>query len=147
MFADDPHSIELEEMSQPCPERRLFSAVVMRAIEDVCGGAGPCAARQAEQWVGSCDFRAVAAMAGLDAEALEDRLRPVLALPVKARRDWWRGRLLDTGRSRELAGGACRFPGCTRTVGPNSRWRLCREHAHADGLCQCAMCYRRGRAA
>jgi hypothetical protein len=86
--------------TEATPERRLWAAVIMRAVADICGvGAGfghsdaEVAQRLAERWLRSRDFRLVADLAGLDPDAALDRIQPILALPPEQRRAVWEAKV------------------------------------------------------
>lgn len=134
------------------PEHRLWGAVLMRGIEDALGNVsglnGNSAnvigleTRRSEEWVGGKDFAIVCSLAGFDPTALAERLRPVLRLPIKERHAWWRRQLAESCGPYRHYTGTCRAPGCRGPVSRNSKTGLCREHAHADGVCECGYCRR-----
>jgi hypothetical protein len=88
----------------------LWAAVLWQQVADVClqsalngGETKEGHAEAAERWFGSRDFRLVCDYAGLDPDAVLDRVGPVLALPRAERRVWWAqmgARLADWERAR-----------------------------------------------
>lgn len=150
-----PYSVELDPAEDTSGERRLWVAVLMRGIEDAMGnisalsdrpngGAMRAAGWQAEDWIGSEDFHEVATLAGFEPEALIEQLLPMLARPVDERRKVWKRALAKAVQTHTHYTGTCGMKGCSVAISGRSRTGLCREHAHAPGICECTRCRRNG---
>ena len=66
-----------------CPERQLWATVLRVAIEDALSatGCGIHESRRAQDWIGtfpSINFREVCDLAGLDGDAVHDRVVPAM---------------------------------------------------------------------
>ena len=74
---------------RPEGEQVLWAHVLLTQVRDLCARHGEFHARRdAERWVGdypSVDFRAVVSLAGLDPQAVWERLHAMRALPVDER--------------------------------------------------------------
>lgn len=147
-----PYSIDETPAGDASPERELWGAVLMRGIEDAIGSVTALSGNsgthknaeilRAQQWIGSKDFHLVATLAGLDSEALHDRLLPVFDLPERKRVAWWRKQMAESCGAYRHYTGTCRAPGCRGPVSRHSKTGLCREHVHQKGLCECGDCRR-----
>ena len=117
----------------PSPERRLWASVLLTQVDDLCAG-NPAVRSEAAAWFGRRDFGEVCHLAGLDPDAVRDRLR---------------GALAATGampRGRGWSVPVCAVPACGQRLKSESVAGVCWRHMHAPGVCRCLPCRRQAAA-